>query len=81
MPCPMADVAARVPPWLVASAGGIGARGAVGRSRSPPTLALGPSVKWTGSYTLAIVALALWVIPGSVAWLAWRPRRRTARSL
>jgi len=69
---PMADLAVRVAPWQVASAGGLcAAAQSVAQVVTNPLL--GHAVKGTGSYTLAIVGLSLWVIPGSVAWLAWRP--------
>lgn len=69
---PMADVAMRVAPWQVATAGGICAA-AQSVAQIVTNLALGPSVKASGSYTVAILALTLWVLPGSVAWLVWRP--------
>jgi MFS transporter, ACS family, hexuronate transporter len=69
---PMADMASRVAPWQVATAGGICAA-AQSVAQIATNLSLGPSVKWTGSYGAAVIALTLWVIPGSIAWLAWRP--------
>ncbi len=69
---PMSDMAVRVAPWQVASAGGIcAAAQSVAQIVTNPFL--GNAVKGTGSYTFAVVALSLWVIPGSVAWLLWRP--------
>ena len=34
---------------------------------------IGFTVDRTKSYTLILIALGLWVIPGCVLWLLWRP--------
>ena len=57
---------------MVAAAGGIGAA-AQSVAQIATNLAIGASVTKTGNYTFILVALAVWVIPGTVAWLAWRP--------
>jgi MFS transporter, ACS family, hexuronate transporter len=67
---PMSDMAARIPPGVVATAGGIGAA-AQSVAQIATNLAIGASIKHTGSYTLILVALGIWVVPGTVAWLAW----------
>jgi predicted MFS family arabinose efflux permease len=69
---PMADMAARVPPGLVSAAGGMCAA-SQSVAQIATNLTIGPIVMSTGSYTWIVIALALWVIPGSIAWLAWRP--------
>jgi hypothetical protein len=69
---PMADMAVRVPPGLVSAAGGMLAA-SQSVAQIATNLTIGRSVMSTGSYTVILVALALWVVPGSVAWLAWRP--------
>jgi ACS family hexuronate transporter-like MFS transporter len=68
---PMADMAVRVPPGLVSAAGGMCAA-AQSVAQIVTNFAIGYAVMRTGSYTLILVVLALWVIPGSVIWLAWR---------
>jgi MFS family permease len=35
---------------------------------------IGASVEATGSYTNAAITLGVWVVPGSLIWLVWRPR-------
>jgi ACS family hexuronate transporter-like MFS transporter len=69
---PMADMAVRIPPGLVSAAGGMLAA-SQSVAQIATNLTIGQSVMSTGSYTVIFVALALWVVPGSVAWLAWRP--------
>jgi MFS family permease len=69
---PMADVAVRVPPGMVSAAGGMCAA-AQSVAQIAANFSIGFAVMRTGSYTLILVVLALWVIPGSVIWLAWRP--------
>jgi MFS transporter, ACS family, hexuronate transporter len=68
---PMADMAVRVPPGLVASAGGICAA-AQSIAQIATNTAVARSVTHSGSYTPSIIGLAVWVVPGAVAWLAWR---------
>ena len=69
---PMTDVAARVRPTAVASAGGLlAASQSIAHIVANPLI--GRSVERTGSYATAAVALSLWVIPGCLVWLLWRP--------
>jgi len=69
---PMADMAARVPPGIVAAAGGMcAAAQSVAHIVANPMI--GRSVERTGSYAAATLTLTLWVIPGCVGWLLWRP--------
>jgi len=67
-----ADMAARIPPGMIAAAGGMCAA-AQSVAQIAANLAIGPSVMRTGSYTVSLIALAAWVIPGSLVWLVWRP--------
>jgi predicted MFS family arabinose efflux permease len=69
---PMADMAARVPPGVLSSGGGLLAA-TQSVAQIVTNYLMGPSVKQTGSYTLALVALSLWIVPGCLGWLAWRP--------
>ncbi len=69
---PMADMAVRVPPGLVSAAGGMCAA-AQSVAQIVTNFAIGFAVMKTGSYLIILVVLALWVVPGSVIWLAWRP--------
>ena len=69
---PMADMAARVPPSIVAAAGGMcAAAQSVAHIIANPLI--GRSVERTGTYAVAALALTAWVIPGCVGWLLWRP--------
>lgn len=70
------DMLARVPPHLVSSAGGLTAA-AQSLAYVVANPWVGRSVDRAHSFTPALLALALWVIPGSVVWLAWQPRART----
>jgi ACS family hexuronate transporter-like MFS transporter len=68
-----ADLLARIPPGSISLAGGIMA---VGQSLS---LVIGnPLIGWMvetqRNYDVVNVLLGLWVIPGSLVWLLWRPR-------
>jgi ACS family hexuronate transporter-like MFS transporter len=68
---PMADMAARVPPGIVAAAGGMcAAAQSIAHIVANPLV--GRSVERTGSYAVVTLALTAWVIPGCVAWLSWR---------
>ncbi len=40
---------------------------------------IGSSITATGSYTVAFMALSLWVLPGCAAWLFWQPSVEAAR--
>jgi MFS transporter, ACS family, hexuronate transporter len=68
-----ADLLARIPPGSISLAGGIMA---VGQSLS---LVIGnPLIGWMvdsqRNYDVVNIFLGLWVIPGSLIWLLWRPR-------
>jgi ACS family hexuronate transporter-like MFS transporter len=74
-----ADMMARVPPSAISLAGGL--------SAAAQSLALivanplvGRVVDRTGSYTLPILALSAWIVPGCIAWIVWDPRRHALRS-
>jgi ACS family hexuronate transporter-like MFS transporter len=68
----MADLAVRVPPTAVATAGGLcAAAQSIAHIVANPLI--GRSVERTGSYALAALALAAWVIPGTLGWLLWKP--------
>jgi len=69
---PMSDLAARVSPRVVATAGGLcAAAQSVAHIVANPLI--GRSVERTGSYAFIALALTAWVIPGCVGWLLWRP--------
>lgn len=69
---PMADLSARVPPSIVATAGGIcAAAQSIAHIVANPMI--GRTVERTSSYALITLALTLWVIPGCVGWLLWKP--------
>lgn len=67
-----ADMLARVPSETVSRTSGLSAA-----AQSLALIASSPLVgrvaKETGSYQGSAVGLALWVLPGCVAWLLWRP--------
>ena len=67
------DLLARVPPASVSFAGGI-----MAGAQSLALIIVNPLVGWSvdtyGGYDVATWTLGAWVIPGCVAWLAWRPR-------
>lgn len=68
-----ADVMAGVGPGLAASAGGITAAAqSVAYVIASPLI--GRAVEATGHYDLALVALGAWLVPGTVVWIALRPR-------
>lgn len=69
---PMADMAARVPPSIVATAGGLlAAAQSIAHIASNPLI--GRSVEQSGSYRLAALVLTAWILPGVVGWLLWKP--------
>ena len=41
---------------------------------------VGRVVDRTWSYTLPILALTAWILPGCIAWIAWDPRPQALRS-
>jgi len=68
-----ADLLGRMPVERISLAGGIlaGAQ-SLALIISPPLI--GASVDATASFDSAAIALGAWVVPGAIAWLAWRPR-------
>ncbi|MBI2388478.1 MAG: MFS transporter [Deltaproteobacteria bacterium] len=69
------DMPARVPKDAVSLAGGITAA-AQSLAYVVANPLIGRSVQATGQYTNALVALALWTVPGCLLWLWWRPPPR-----
>jgi ACS family hexuronate transporter-like MFS transporter len=67
-----ADMAVRVPPGILSAAGGMCAA-AQSIAQIVTNFGIGRSVMRTGSYTLTLLAVTAWVIPGGLVWLAWRP--------
>lgn len=67
-----ADMLSRVPPSAVSTAGGITAA-AQSLAYIIASPIIGRTVERTGSYTAILIALALWVLPGCILWLAWAP--------
>ena len=67
------DLLARVPPASVSFAGGL-----MAGAQSLALIIVNPLIGWSvdtyGSYDSATIALGIWVVPGSIAWLAWRPK-------
>jgi ACS family hexuronate transporter-like MFS transporter len=70
-----ADLLSRISSETVSFAGGViaGAQSLALIIMSP---IVGASVRATDSYTSATITLGLWVLPGSLIWLVWRPRSR-----
>ncbi|APR86189.1 D-galactonate transporter [Minicystis rosea] len=69
---PVADLSIRVPPSAVATACGLGAAAqSIAHIVANPMI--GRSVERHGSYSFIVLALTLWIIPGCVGWLAWKP--------
>jgi len=66
------DMLGRVHPSAVASASGISAA-AQSLAYIVANPLIGMTVDRTKSYTLILVALGLWVIPGCALWLLWKP--------
>jgi ACS family hexuronate transporter-like MFS transporter len=68
-----ADMLSRMPPGSVSFAGGLLAGG-----QSLALIVVNPLIGWSvgrlGSYDVATIGLGLWVLPGSMLWLLWRPR-------
>lgn len=69
-----ADLLGRVPPSSIAFAGGILA-GAQSLSHIVAGPLVGASVAATGTFDTVAVTLGVWALPGTIAWLLWRPTR------
>lgn len=69
------DMLARVPSSAVSLAGGCTAA-AQSLAYIIANPLIGRTVQKTGSYSLALTALAIWTIPGCIAWLLWTPPPR-----
>ncbi len=67
------DMLARVPGRLVSSASGLTAA-AQSLSYIIANPLVGKSVDHTQSFTPALLALGVWVVPGCLVWLLWDPR-------
>jgi ACS family hexuronate transporter-like MFS transporter len=70
-----ADLLSRMPPGSVSFAGGILA-GAQSLTLIVMNPLVGASVDARGSYDVSAAAIGLWVIPGTLIWLLWRPEER-----
>lgn len=70
-----ADLLSRVPPGSVSFAGGIMA-GAQSLAMIIMNPLVGAVVDRFDSYDVPAQGLALWVLPGALLWLAWRPAKR-----
>ena len=66
------DMLSRVSPRLLSTAGGITAA-AQSIAQIIVNPIIGRSVQASSSYTPMILVLSAWVVPGVVAWVAWRP--------
>ena len=68
-----ADLLSRVPPDAVSFAGGT-----VAAAQSLILIIANPLIGWsvdaTQSYDTAATALAIWAIPGCLAWILMKPR-------
>ena len=67
-----ADMLARVPPGAVSTAGGITAA-AQSLAYIVANPLVGRWVEYLGSYRVILEVLGLWVLPGSLIWLFWKP--------
>jgi predicted MFS family arabinose efflux permease len=67
------DLLSRMPPDSVASAGGIVAC-AQSLSLVISSPLVGYAVDHSHSYSSSAITIGLWVIPGSLFWMIWRPR-------
>lgn len=70
-----ADMLSRMPPGSVSFASGIMA-GAQSLALILMNPQIGKVVDHYGSYDIPAVALGIWVIPGSLIWLWWKPPQR-----
>ncbi|MGD0525381.1 MAG: MFS transporter [Polyangiaceae bacterium] len=68
-----ADLLGRMPPGRISSVAGVLTAGqSLALIVAHPLI--GRAADAYGSYRLISLALAAWVVPGSLLWLAWRPR-------
>jgi ACS family hexuronate transporter-like MFS transporter len=72
------DMLARVPQRAVSSAGGLTAA-AQSLAYIVANPLIGASVDRLDSYDLSLFALAAWVLPGTLIWIAWRPPPHAAK--
>jgi ACS family hexuronate transporter-like MFS transporter len=70
-----ADLLGRMPPGSVSLAGGILA-GAQSLALIISNPLIGRAVDQLGNYDAIGIGIAIWVIPGSLVWLLWRPPLR-----
>lgn len=66
------DLLGRVPPASVSLASGVLA-GAQSLAYIVMNPLVGASVDYTGSYTAASIFIGLWVVPGALLWIVWKP--------
>lgn len=69
-----AEMMARVPPSRISAAGGITAA-AQSLAYIIANPLIGRSVDATKSYAPIFLVLTAWVLPGTIGWLLWKPRR------
>jgi ACS family hexuronate transporter-like MFS transporter len=67
-----ADMLMRVEPAVVSTAGGITAA-AQSLAYIVVNPLIGMSVQSSGSYLPSMIGVSLWVVPGCLVWLAWKP--------
>jgi MFS transporter, ACS family, hexuronate transporter len=67
------DLLSRVPAASVSLTSGM-----MAGAQSLALIIVNPLIGWSvdryGSYDVATITLGIWVVPGSIAWLAWRPK-------
>jgi len=72
-----AEMLSRVPSSRVSAAGGLAAAAqSLAYIAANPLIAV--ATQRSGSYTAAVIALGLWVIPGALAWFLWPRAPRSA---
>jgi ACS family hexuronate transporter-like MFS transporter len=67
-----ADVLSRVPPGSVSATGGLTAA-AQSLAYIVATPLVGAAIQRTDSYGGVLLALGVWLVPGTIAWLLWPP--------
>jgi predicted MFS family arabinose efflux permease len=69
------DMLSRVPARVVSRAGGMTAA-----AQSLAYIIASPLIGWsvdkTGDYTYALTALGLWLVPGTLIWIVWDPKKK-----